>query len=160
MEVNFKLTTEVREVMKKEVYDLVQMGIIERCRFPYSSPVVRIPKKDSTIRFCVDYRKINLYLNKYLFWTKATAWFSIYIFSQPSSSKFFTKIDLTKGYWQIPLSENTKNKTAFVTPDVQFRFLYLPFGLICAPGKFTFLMRKLFLKRAKCHQLHWWYLGS
>ena len=53
-------------------------------------------------------------------------------------------MDLTKGYWQLPLADEVKDKTAFVTPDGQFRFLYLPFGLLSAPRKFTMLMRKLF----------------
>ena len=44
----------------------------------------------------------------------------------------------------MPLADEVKDKTAFVTPDGQFRFLYLPFGLVSAPGKFTVLMRKLF----------------
>ena len=34
-----------------------------------------------------------------------------------SEDQFFMRIDLTKGYWQIPMSEEDITKTVFVTPD-------------------------------------------
>ena len=130
----------VCEAMKPEVQDMINLSVIKHCSSPYSSPVVRIPKKDGMVRFCIDYRKLNA--------------ITVYepepmpdpqvLFSELTKSNFFSKIDLSKGYWQIPLAQEAKNKTAFVTPDGQFRFCYLPFGLVNAPGKFTLLIRALF----------------
>jgi len=44
-------------------------------------------------------------------------------------AKYFSKIDLSKGYWQIPVAEEDTHKTAFVTPDGQYEFLRMPFGM-------------------------------
>lgn len=63
-----------------------------------------------------------------------------YIFNSISGSKFFSKIDLTKGYWQIPLSEHCKQYTAFPTQDCLYEFNVLPFGLVGAPATFNKLM--------------------
>ena len=43
-------------------------------------------------------------------------------------SRYFSKIDLSKGYWQIPVAEEDVRKTAFVTPDGQYKFRRMPFG--------------------------------
>ena len=51
------------------------------------------------------------------------------LFQQLGKSKFFSKIDLSKGYWQIPVAEEDIFKTAFVTPDGTYEFLRMPFGM-------------------------------
>ncbi len=42
------------------------------------------------------------------------------VFSRITASRYFSKLDLTKGYWQIPLSEESKKYTAFSTPEGLF----------------------------------------
>ena len=64
------------------------------------------------------------------------------IVSELSKSKFFSKLDLTKGYYQIPVAECDRDKTAFVTWESQYRFLTMPFGLQNAGAIFTRLMKK------------------
>ena len=119
---------------------MLDMGIIERSDSAFASPVVMIPKKDKTVRFCVDYRKVN----KITVFDPEPMPNPEDLFVQLSSSKYFSKIDLTKGYWQIPMADESKMVTAFVTPEGQYQFLFMPFGLVCAPSIFTRLMRKLF----------------
>ena len=58
-------------------------------------------------------------------------------------SKFVSKIDLKKGYWQIPLDEDTKQKSSFVTPMGQYRFTVMPFGMVNAPATFVRMMNKV-----------------
>ena len=65
------------------------------------------------------------------------------LFASLSKSCFFTKLDLTKGYWQIPMEECDKEKTAFVTPDGKFHFWYMPFGMVTASAQFSKLMRQV-----------------
>jgi hypothetical protein len=128
-----------QENINQEIQDMLSLGIIERCESPYAHPIVMVRKKDGSNRFCIDFRK----LNKITVFDPEPMPNPDQLFSKLSSSKYFSKIDLTKGYWQIPLSEQSKQFTAFLTQDSQYRFNYMPFGLVTAPAVFTRLMRKL-----------------
>ena len=130
----------LRETIQKEVDDMLSLGIIEKSNSPYASPVVMVRKKDNTVRFCVDFRK----LNRIVMFDPEPMPNPEDLFTKLSKGKYLSKLDMTKGYWQIAMSERSKDMTAFVTPDAQYRFLYLPFGLVVAPALFTRMMRKLF----------------
>ena len=89
--------------------------------------------------FCVNFKKVNS-LSK----------FDAYpmprieeIISRLGPSKYITKLDLCKGYWQVPLSERSKQYTAFSTPLGLYQFKYLPFGLHGAPATFQRMMDRL-----------------
>ena len=45
-------------------------------------------------------------------------------------TKFITKIDLLRGYYQVPLTERAKKISAFVTPDGLFQYTVMPFGMV------------------------------
>ncbi|KAL8615896.1 hypothetical protein ACOMHN_058963 [Nucella lapillus] len=120
---------------------MLELGVIEPSRSPYSAPVVIVRKKSGEHRFCVDYRRLNNV-------TKVDAEVIPNVedlFAQISTpkSKYFTRIDLSKGYWQIALSEDSKEATAFSTPTGLFQWRVLPFGMVNAPAVFTRMMRKL-----------------
>ena len=65
------------------------------------------------------------------------------LFTKVAHAKFFTKIDLSKGYWQVPMSPESKSLTAFLTPNCLFQFIVMPFGLVNAAASFSRLMRRL-----------------
>ena len=130
----------LRETINNEVQDMLSLGVIERSESPYASPVVMVRKKDGTIRFCVDFRR----LNRVVLFDPEPMPNAEDLFAKLRKGKYLSKIDLTKGYWQIPMSERSKDYTAFVTPEAQYRFLFMPFGLVVAPAIFTRMMRKLF----------------
>ncbi|KAL8558029.1 hypothetical protein ACOMHN_057896 [Nucella lapillus] len=130
-----------RQVVEEEVEKMLELGVIEPSRSPYSAPVVIVRKKSGQHRFCVDYRRLNNV-------TKVDAEVIPDVedlFAQISTpkSKYFTRIDLSKGYWQIALSEDSKEATAFSTPTGLFQWRVLPFGMVNAPAVFTRMMRKL-----------------
>ena len=86
------------------------MGIIRSSTRPWTAPVVLVPKPDGTIRLCVDYRKLNHV-------TKMDASPSPSVermIEKIASAKYIGTIDLTKGYWQIPLETSPIEKSAFL----------------------------------------------
>ena len=93
---------------------------------PYASPIVMVKKKGGSNRVCVDFRK----LNKITEVDPEPMTMTETLFRQISGKKYLSKIDMTKGYWQIPIAPENVYKTAFVTPDGKYEFLQMPFGMV------------------------------
>ena len=127
------------KVIGEEVEAMLNMDVIEPAASPYNAPVVLVQKKDGTNRFCIDYRRLN---QNTIFDAEPMPDLD-FLFSKLSNKKFFTKLDLTKGFWQIPMKEADKEKTAFTTAQGQFQWKRMPFGLKNAGAVFTKMMRKL-----------------
>ena len=88
----------VRETLQNELNDMLKMSIVQESRSPYPSPVVIVKKQDGTNRLCVDFRKLNKITEVDPEPTNTVA----ETIQNPSIDKWFLKIDLTKGYWQVP----------------------------------------------------------
>ena len=123
----FPLPYSVRSDLNKDIAEMLEMGIIQESTSPYASPVVIVKKKDGSNRICVDYRNLNK-----ITVADPEPMTTVHDLMQSigSDARFFTKIDLSKGYWQIAVCADDIPKTAFVTPDGHYEFLRMPFGLI------------------------------
>ena len=129
----------LRDTVREEVKTMLSLGVIEPSESPIASPIVLVKKPDGSNRFCVDYRK----LNKVTVFDAEPIPDQEELFTKVTHAKFFTKIDLSKGYWQVPMSPESKPLTAFLTPDGLFQFTVMPFGLVNAPASFSRIMRRL-----------------
>ena len=100
-----------RPFIESHVKEMLKNKVIEPSKSPWAFPIVLVPKKDGTIRFCVDYRKLNAITVKdsYALPRIDDALATL------SGNKFFTSLDLAQGYYQIPMSDKDKEKTAFIT---------------------------------------------
>ena len=127
------------DTVNAEVSKMLDLGVIEASTSPYASPIVIVKKKDNTNRFCIDFRSLN---SQTLFDAEPMG-NAEEMFSKLAGHQYFSRIDLSKGYWQLPLSEDAKPKTAFQTPKGLFQFRRMPFGLVTAPASFCRLMRIL-----------------
>lgn len=129
----------LRSVIEEETAKMLEMGVIEPSDSPYASPIVIVKKSDGSNRFCIDFRR----LNRVTVFDAEPIPNQDEIFSELSGSKYFSKVDLAKGYWQIPLAGDAKEKTAFRSPSGLYQFRVMPFGLVNAPATFSRLMRSL-----------------
>jgi hypothetical protein len=121
-----------RKVEKEEVERMLKAGVIEPANSEWASPVVLITKPDGSIRFCVDYRKLNALTVKDSYPLPRMD----ECLDSLGDSTIFTTLDCNSGYWQIVMKDTDKNKTAFVTHCGVHRFTRMPFGLCNAPATF------------------------
>ena len=116
----------MREELRNEVDTMLEMGVVRLSTSPYMSPIVMVNKKDGSNRVCVDFRK----LNKITEVDPEPMTTAEDLFRRLNGKKYLSKIDLTKEYWQIPVAPEVMHKTAFVTPDGQYEFTRMPFGMV------------------------------
>ncbi|XP_068207459.1 uncharacterized protein [Palaemon carinicauda] len=132
----YRVSPQKRAILKKETDFLLQHGFAEPSISPWASPCVLVEKPDGSYRLCTDFRRLN----------EVTVSDSYPLprvddlIDQVSNAVYVTKIDLLRGYYQVPLADNTKPLTAFTTPDGLYQYTVLPFGLKNAPAVFQRLM--------------------
>ena len=130
----------IEEKVERKISELLEHGIIVECSSAWNSPIVPIRKKNGDLRLCIDYRKVNSVTTKKSFLTPDFQ----QIVDCLSEAKFFSTLDLCQGYYQIPLDENDRLKSAFTTKSGQFCFTRMPFGLSGAPATFQRAMAQVF----------------
>ena len=131
------------KIVKEEVDNMLKAGVITESISPYSSPIVLVKKKDNKTRFCIDFRKVNSQTV-----SDATPIpDQERIFSKLSKAKYFTKLDMTKGYWQVPIAKSSRKYTAFQAGSGLYEFNTMAFGLKNAPATFNRMMAKLLSHR-------------
>ncbi len=114
-------------------------GIIQRSTSPWASPLHMVPKKDGTWRPCGDFRRLNLVTEPDVYPLPNMLDFA----DRLSGCRVFSKIDLRKGYWQVPVRPEDRQKTAVITPFGLFEFLRMPFGLRNAGSSFQRMMDRV-----------------
>ena len=135
----YRLPHAYRDQVLDELKTMQEEGIIESSQSEWSSPMVLVKKKDGTLRMCVDYRRLNSV-------SEADAYPMPRIddlIDSIGTAKYITTIDLTRGYWQVPVAIESRPKTAFSTPLGLFQFRVMPFGLHGAPATFQRMMDRL-----------------
>jgi hypothetical protein len=125
-----------RVEVEKQIKELLDHGIIRPSQSPWAAGIVMAPKPDGSWRFCVDYRELNKVTIKdsyplprvddYLHALENNRWFSL--------------MDLTSGFWQIPMHEEDAGKTAFLSHAGLYEWTRMPMGPCNSPAVFQRVM--------------------
>ena len=132
--------------MKKEVEYLLMNGFAVPSCSSWSSPCLLDIKSDESPRFCTDFRRVN----------------SITVpdvhplphiddcIDEIGPAKYVSKLDMLKGYWQVPLTRQASEISTFATPDSFLQYTIMPFGLCSAPANFQRLVNKVLGDVSNC----------
>ena len=132
----YRVSISERQEINKQVNDMLAQGIIQPSYSPYASPVVLVSKKDGSKRFCVDFRKVN-FLTRRQYWPLPRIDDAL---DRLAGCKYFSALDIMSAYHQVEMDEASREITAFTTPDGNYEFLRMPFGLCGAPQTYQRLM--------------------
>lgn len=125
------------EEVRQHLNDMLESGAIRKSKSPYCSNVVLIRKKDGCLRLCIDMRQLNAKTVKDAYsLPRINDTLDTLI-----GAKYFSKLDLHSGFWQVEIAEEDKHKTAFSLGPLGFwECNRMAFGLTNAPSTFQRLM--------------------
>jgi hypothetical protein len=141
----YRLSPMQRQEVDRNVNEMLKNNIITESLSPYSSPVLLVKKADGTMRFCIDFRRLNAITKKDVYPLPRID----ETLDKLGSAKFYSTLDLQSGFWQIPLHPDDAEKTAFNTDNGHYQFLVLPFGLCNAPSTFQRMMNTVLMSHRK-----------
>jgi len=137
----YRLSPDKAEFVKQELADLKKQGIITDAPpdSAWAAPIVVVPKADGGWRMCTDFRRLNeLSVPDPYPLPRIDD-----LLDKLGKAKYLTKVDMSKGYYQLPVARDAIPLTGFVTPFGHFCWRYMPFGLRNAPATFSRLVSKL-----------------
>ena len=134
-----KMSGKELEALKMKLTELLERGFIRPSTSEYGAAVLFVPKPDGSLRMCLDYRGLNsvTVLNRSPIPSVTE------MRTRLASAKFFSKLDLRDGYYNVLVKEADRHKTAFKTRYGLFEFCVVPFGLMNAPGVFCNMMARV-----------------
>ncbi|CAF3835454.1 unnamed protein product [Rotaria sordida] len=121
------------EIMYNMIQEYLKAELVTESHSPYAAPAFLVKKHDGTYRFVVDYKKLNLITIKD---SSPLPNMEDTIRKLGEGYRYFSKLDLKSGFYQIPIREADKEKTAFTTPFGLYQFNVLPMGLKNSPPTF------------------------
>lgn len=131
----------LKAAVKIELDRMVKMGIIEKTNEPtdWVNSMVVVKKSNGKLRICIDPKDLNKCIKRQHHYLPTREDIS----SDMAGAQYFSKLDLSHGFWQIPLSKESYKLCCFNSPFGRFNFKRLPFGLCSAPEVFQAAMERV-----------------
>ena len=95
--------------VQEEIKEMLDKGVTVPSKTPYSIAIVKVPNEEGTNRMCIDYRKLNEITTKDAYPLPRIG----QTIDALQGAGSFSSLDLASGYWQVPVAENDRHKTAF-----------------------------------------------
>jgi hypothetical protein len=129
--------------IERQVEAMLEQGLVEPSISPFGAPVLLVKKPDGSWRFCVDYRALNQITVK-----NGHALPRIDdLLDKIQGAQYFSTMDLLQGFYQLPLRESDRPKTAFKTTFGHYQFRVVSMGLSNSPSVFQRVMNQIFKKQ-------------
>lgn len=126
--------------MDEQVEEWLKSGIVRASTSNFASRVVLVKKKDGSNRVCVDYRKLNGMVLKDAFPIPVVD----DVLAKLQAAQWFSVMDLENGFFHVPIQEESKKYTAFVTKKGLYEFNRTPFGFCNSPAVFIRFVNYVF----------------
>ncbi len=128
----YRMSAEELEVVKKYLVENLDKGFIEPSQAPFAAPVLFVKKSDGSLRFCIDYRKLNLLTKK----DRYPLPLIDETLARIGRAKLFTKLDIRQAFHRICIHPNSEELTTFRTRFGAYKCKVLPFGLTNGPATY------------------------
>ena len=126
------------EEVQENLQDMLDGGAIRPLKSPWCNAIVLVRKKDGTLQFCIDFQRLNARTKKDSFPLPRMQ----ETMESMVGTRFFSSMDLKSGFWQVRMSEKSRQYTAFTVGSLGvYEFLRMPYGLCNAPTTFQRLMQ-------------------
>jgi transposase InsO family protein len=125
-------STNELKAIKQYLLDNLDKGFIEASQAPYASPTLFVKKPDGSLRFCVDFRKLNLLSRK----DRYPLPLIDETLARISQAKVFTKLDIRQAFHRIRVHPDSEELTTFRTRYGAYKYKVLPFGLTNGPATY------------------------
>lgn len=136
-----RLAPKEKEVLNKQIESWLKEGVIRPSKSEYSSQAIIVPKKTiGEYRVCMDYRQLNKRMKRDRFPMPLME----DCIDALTGAKVFSVIDLKNGFFHVPIAEESRKYTSFVTPNGQLEFVKTPFGLCNSPTSFLRWIQEVF----------------
>lgn len=127
-----RLSNVDKRAVEEQISVWLAEGIIQNSTSEYACPIVLVSKRDGSKRLCCDYRLLNAKIVRDNFPMPLID----DVLERLQGAKVFTTLDLSNGFFHVPMEENSRKYTSFVTHNGQFEFLFAPFGICNSPAVF------------------------
>lgn len=142
----YSLPIRLEDKIEKALKQMIKWDIIRRATCAKINPLVPVLKKDGKIRLCLDARNLNTILKEDHEGTEKIET----LLQRCNGKKYFSHLDLNMSFWQIPLTKESKNYTAFLYKGKYYEHNVTPFGLKTSTAAFVRGLDKVLKGLSSC----------